>query len=607
MFSRLIWGARVSLVGRRSACSAIGHALRRHARPRRRLLPGLDRHVADAVSTSSWPSRPCPRSRHRGLPRRRPHDRRPRRSRSCRVPSVRPHRPSHDPGVVPSASSCWPPGPQGASDRPHPVPRDPAQRAAGHWLAIGAARRRPSPSWPRAAWPSSALSVSPRRPRWGVMINAGREPLQTDAPLSQFIPSVVIFLTVMALNFLGDGLRAALRRPGERPVSEHGSDASDGPAGHRRPTDERRRPLLEVDDLKTHFHTAAAPVRAVDGVSLHARAGQDPRHRGRVGLGQVGAVPLDHGPAPAATSTATGQRPLRGPRAHRHARRGACASCWGTEMAMVFQDPMTSLNPVHARSASRSPSRSASTSTWPRSEADETARRAAHVGRHPRARAPPRASTRTSCRAACASGSSIAIALACGPKLLFADEPTTALDVTVQAQILDLLQDQQRERHMAMILVTHDLGVVAGRADEIAVMYAGQIVEQAPDADAVRADAAPRTPRRCCSSIPKLDDAEPHPARRHRRPPAGPRQPAAGLPVRAALPLRPGPVPHRGAAADRGRRRPGHVYRCWFPVDADGPRRPRAQPRRRRAGRAARRRRRRRRQAVATARRRGDA
>ena len=74
----------------------------------------------------------------------------------------------------------------------------------------------------------------------------------------------------------------------------------------------------------------------------------------------------------------------------------------------------------------------------------------------------------------------IAIALACGPKLLFADEPTTALDVTVQAQILNLLQQQQRERHMAMILVTHDLGVVAGRTDEIAVMYGGKIVEQAP-------------------------------------------------------------------------------------------------------------------------------
>ena len=85
----------------------------------------------------------------------------------------------------------------------------------------------------------------------------------------------------------------------------------------------------------------------------------------------------------------------------------------------------------------------------------------------------------------------IAIALACGPKLLFADEPTTALDVTVQAQILDLLQAQQRERFMAMILVTHDLGVVAGRTDDIAVMYAGRIVEKAPTRTLFSADAPP--------------------------------------------------------------------------------------------------------------------
>ena len=74
----------------------------------------------------------------------------------------------------------------------------------------------------------------------------------------------------------------------------------------------------------------------------------------------------------------------------------------------------------------------------------------------------------------------IAIALACGPTLLFADEPTTALDVTVQAQILDLIEEQRRDRNMSVILVTHDLGVVAGHTDEIAVMYGGRLVEKAP-------------------------------------------------------------------------------------------------------------------------------
>ena len=146
----------------------------------------------------------------------------------------------------------------------------------------------------------------------------------------------------------------------------------------------------------------------------------------------------------------------------------------------------------------------------------------------------------------------IAIALACGPKLLFADEPTTALDVTVQAQILDLLQAQQRERFMAMILVTHDLGVVAGRTDDIAVMYAGQIVEKAPTRTLFGEMRHPYT-EALLKSIPKL--AQPSHTRLEAisRPPARPRQPAARLQVRAALPVRAAAVPRRGTAAHRRR------------------------------------------------------
>ena len=159
----------------------------------------------------------------------------------------------------------------------------------------------------------------------------------------------------------------------------------------------------------------------------------------------------------------------------------------------------------------------------------------------------------------------IAIALACGPKLLFADEPTTALDVTVQAQILDLLQAQQRERYMAMILVTHDLGVVAGRTDEIAVMYAGQIVEKAPTETLFAHMKMPYT-EALLRSIPKLDRAEPHAARGDPRPPTRPRQPAAGLPVR-----RRAARTCRTSAARRSRRScraasPGTSSACWFPV-----------------------------------------
>ena len=132
----------------------------------------------------------------------------------------------------------------------------------------------------------------------------------------------------------------------------------------------------------------------------------------------------------------------------------------------------------------------------------------------------------------------IALALACGPRLLFADEPTTALDVTVQAEILNLLQDQQTDRFMAMVLVTHDLGVVAGRTDEIAVMYAGQDRRAGADVGAVRAHAAP-VHRGAAALDPEDRGPEPHPAARDHRPPAGPAQPAARLLVRPALPVRP--------------------------------------------------------------------
>jgi peptide/nickel transport system ATP-binding protein len=161
----------------------------------------------------------------------------------------------------------------------------------------------------------------------------------------------------------------------------------------------------------------------------------------------------------------------------------------------------------------------------------------------------------------------IAVALACGPKLLFADEPTTALDVTVQAQILDLLQQQQRERDMAMVLVTHDLGVVANRADDIAVMYAGQIVEMAPTKTLFAQMRMPYT-EGLLKSIPKLEQPS------HTRleiiggrppdlinPPIGckfsPRCPYAQDRCHTEEP----PL----IEADT----PGHYFRCWYPVGTD--------------------------------------
>ena len=158
----------------------------------------------------------------------------------------------------------------------------------------------------------------------------------------------------------------------------------------------------------------------------------------------------------------------------------------------------------------------------------------------------------------------IAIALACGPTILFADEPTTALDVTVQAQILDLLQLQQRERFMAMMLITHDLGVVAGRADEIAVMYAGQIVEKAPTKTLFTNMKMPYT-EALLQSIPKLENPS------HTRlqviagrppdlvsPPAGCRFAPRCLYAQERCLTELPPLMESGE--------PGHLFRCWYPV-----------------------------------------
>ena len=159
----------------------------------------------------------------------------------------------------------------------------------------------------------------------------------------------------------------------------------------------------------------------------------------------------------------------------------------------------------------------------------------------------------------------IAIALACAPQLLLADEPTTGLDVTVQAQILDLLAGMQRDRHMAMILVTHDLGIVATRTDHIIVMYAGQVVERAPTRTLFASMAMPYT-EALLGSTPRICIAAPHAPQRHRGPPSGPRRPGAGLPVRASLPLRDGRGATRSAHPSCRAETPDHLYACWYPL-----------------------------------------
>jgi oligopeptide/dipeptide ABC transporter ATP-binding protein len=158
----------------------------------------------------------------------------------------------------------------------------------------------------------------------------------------------------------------------------------------------------------------------------------------------------------------------------------------------------------------------------------------------------------------------IAIALACGPKLLFADEPTTALDVTVQAQILNLLKRQQVERHMAMILVTHDLGVVAGRTDEIAVMYAGKVVEKAPTPVLFSDMKMPYT-EALLNSIPKLDQPSHTPLEIIGGRPPDLVNPPKGCNFAPRCKYAQ-PKCHEEEPPLLEAAQPGHVFRCWYPV-----------------------------------------
>ena len=154
----------------------------------------------------------------------------------------------------------------------------------------------------------------------------------------------------------------------------------------------------------------------------------------------------------------------------------------------------------------------------------------------------------------------IARALICGPSLLIADEPTTALDVTIQAQILDLLRSLQREFGMAILFITHDLGIVAQMADRVAIMYSGRIVESGPVRDIFRRPAHPYT-RALLEAVPRLGDIErgrPHPA--DRRLPCPTFRGADRLPLPSALPGRRAAALLRRAAA--GFRAGRHAVAC---------------------------------------------
>jgi peptide/nickel transport system ATP-binding protein len=235
-------------------------------------------------------------------------------------------------------------------------------------------------------------------------------------------------------------------------------------------------PLLQVTDLKTHFQTPRGIVRAVDGVTFSLGRGKALGVVGESGSGKTVLSRTIMGLLPRANVRNSGSVRYEG-----HELLGLTPKqlrqFWGTDMAMIFQDPMSSLNPL-MKIGKQITEPLRFHLDMDRGPATETAVRLLSDVRIPeptrRLRQYPHELS-----GGMRQRVMIAIALACGPNLLFADEPTTALDVTVQSQILDLIAEQRRDRNMAVVLVTHDLGVVANHTDEIAVMYGGRLVEKA--------------------------------------------------------------------------------------------------------------------------------
>jgi peptide/nickel transport system ATP-binding protein len=258
--------------------------------------------------------------------------------------------------------------------------------------------------------------------------------------------------------------------------------------------------LLQVENLQTHFRTPDGVNRAVDGVSFHVEEGETLAVVGESGCGKSVTANSILRLVPEPPGKIAGSVRFRGTDLLKLSER-EMRNIRGNDISMIFQEPMTSLNPVltvgrqlgetlrlHERLGRR--------------EADERAIEMLRLVGIPEAKRrieeyPHQMSGGMRQRVM------IAIALSCRPKLLLADEPTTALDVTIQAQILDLMKDLKTKIGAAIVLITHDLGIVAEVAERVMVMYAGRKVEEAPVAQLYRTPRHPYT-QGLFGAVPKL-------------------------------------------------------------------------------------------------------
>ena len=268
-------------------------------------------------------------------------------------------------------------------------------------------------------------------------------------------------------------------------------------------------PLLQIEDLRVRFKTRRGLVHAVNGISFDVRPGETLGLVGESGCGKSVTALASMGILPRAARIPTGSIKLEGrelvglgERAWRRIR--------GKEIAMIFQDPMTSLNPVLTVGAQLREAIEEHLDLDRKAATRRAVELLEQVG------IPSPADRLRNYPHQFSGGMRqrvmIAMALACEPKLLIADEPTTALDVTIQAQILDLLRELVTERGTALVLITHDLGVVAGMCERVQVMYAGTLVEEGTAREVF---AAPRHPYTLglLQSVPRLDTGRRQPLR----------------------------------------------------------------------------------------------
>jgi len=318
--------------------------------------------------------------------------------------------------------------------------------------------------------------------------------------------------------------------------------------------------LFEISDLRISFETKRGQLHAVRGVSLDVGKGESVGIVGESGSGKTVMSRASMGLLRGKRVIRSGSVKLEGVELLTMAD-NEIREYWGTRIAMVFQDPMTALNPVRRIGAQMNESlikrlgmskSEATKRSLELLELVKLAEPASQIKKYPH-----------QLSGGMRQRVMIAMAIACGPEILFADEPTTALDVTVQAQVLDLLEDLRKELDMAMVIVTHDLGVVAGHTDKIAVMYAGEVVEFAPTRELFANTKMPYT-EALMKSIPRLD-----------------RQKEKRIPVIPGRP--PDPTEHNPGCSfaprcqyaqqkcrdehptleDAGG---GHMYRCFFPI-----------------------------------------